>query len=119
MIDQPMLTKPKATLILDTLLKEWIVNVTLVIIGVESVSVIFVQLSMLSEASRQVRVRQVVSTKANQICMVFLQTLYCTFSVVSTCIMRKHNEMDCISCIRTRQARMRRVQHRQALVVES
>ena len=87
MIDRPVLTKPMAISILDTLLKEWVVSVTLVIIGIESVSVILVQLSMLSEASRQVRVGKVVSTKANQICMVFLQTLYCTLSVVSTCIM--------------------------------
>ena len=51
-----MLTKPMAILFPDTLLKEWVVNVTLVIIGIESVSVVLIQLSMLSEASRQVRV---------------------------------------------------------------
>ena len=51
-----MLTKPTVMLLLDTRLKEWIVSITLVTIGVESVSVVLVQLSMLSEAPWQVRI---------------------------------------------------------------
>lgn len=53
--------------------------------GVKCVSVVRVELSMLSETSWQIWVGQIVSSKANQVCMIFLQARYCTLPVVSTC----------------------------------
>lgn len=53
--------------------------------GVKCVSVVRVELSMLSETSWQIWVGQIVSSKANQVCVIFLQARYCTLPVVSTC----------------------------------
>jgi hypothetical protein len=85
------LTTGPRSLLLDTVLQERVVNVTSIIIGVERVPVVRVQLSMLPETLRKVRIGEVMSPKANQVCMILLQGLNCTLTVVPACRTAQHS----------------------------
>lgn len=70
----------------DALLQERIVDVTSIIAGVKCVPVVFVEFGMLPETFRKIGVGQVMSAKADQVCMVQLQALDCSLPVVPTCM---------------------------------
>lgn len=85
--------------VVDALLQERVVDVTSIIAGVKCVPVVFVEFGMLPETFWKIGVGQVMSAKADQVCMVQLQALDCSLAVVPTCmsVSPLHVEPDVLS----------------------